>query len=72
MDRLLLLLLFMAWVVQVLAVDIHPAARLGKGIFLLDHAAGVVVGETVMQGIYGVSLRAESLHLVSLPCFCCC
>ena len=28
-------------------VDIHPAARIGKGI-LLDHATGVVIGETAM------------------------
>jgi serine O-acetyltransferase len=30
---------------EVFAVDIHPAARLGRGI-LLDHATGFVVGET--------------------------
>jgi serine O-acetyltransferase len=29
----------------VYSVDIHPAARLGRGIFL-DHATGVVIGET--------------------------
>lgn len=32
---------------EVLGVDIHPAARVGKGIFL-DHATGVVVGETAV------------------------
>jgi serine O-acetyltransferase len=31
------------------AVDIHPAARIGKGI-MLDHATGVVIGETAVVG----------------------
>src|SRR5262249_15948531 len=31
----------------VLQCDIHPAARIGRGIFL-DHATGLVVGETAM------------------------
>jgi len=30
---------------EVFAVDIHPAARIGKGI-LIDHATSVVIGET--------------------------
>lgn len=30
---------------RALQVDVHPAARLGAGIFL-DHAAGIVIGET--------------------------
>jgi serine O-acetyltransferase len=34
---------------QVLAVDLHPAARLGHGI-LLDHGTGVVIGETAVIG----------------------
>jgi UDP-3-O-[3-hydroxymyristoyl] glucosamine N-acyltransferase len=34
---------------EVLAVDIHPAARIGKGI-LLDHGTGVVIGETAVIG----------------------
>lgn len=36
-------------VADVFAVDIHPAARLGRGI-LLDHATGVVIGETAVVG----------------------
>ena len=32
---------------MVFGVDIHPAARLGKGI-LLDHATGLVIGETAV------------------------
>lgn len=31
------------------AVDIHPAARLGKGV-MIDHATGVVIGETAEVG----------------------
>ncbi|MBU3069355.1 serine O-acetyltransferase [Aestuariicella sp. G3-2] len=32
---------------SVFAVDIHPAARIGRGI-MLDHATGIVVGETAV------------------------
>ncbi len=32
---------------EVLGVDIHPAARLGQGI-MLDHATGLVIGETAV------------------------
>jgi serine O-acetyltransferase len=31
------------------AVDIHPAARIGRGI-MLDHATGLVIGETARVG----------------------
>ncbi|MCD7456117.1 hypothetical protein HAX54_030692 [Datura stramonium] len=34
---------------QVFAVDIHPGAKIGSGI-LLDHATGVVIGETAVIG----------------------
>lgn len=34
---------------MVFDVDIHPAARIGKGI-LLDHATGIVIGETAVVG----------------------
>ena len=30
---------------EVYGVDIHPAAKLGKGI-MIDHGTGVVIGET--------------------------
>ena len=33
----------------VFAMDLHPAARFGKGI-LIDHGTGVVVGETAVVG----------------------
>ena len=34
---------------EVFQTDIHPAARIGRGIFL-DHATGLVVGETAVIG----------------------
>ena len=45
---------------MVLGVDIHPAARIGAGVFV-DHATGVVVGETAVIGeevtiLHGVTL----------------
>lgn len=36
-------------IADVFAVDIHPAARIGSSI-LLDHATGVVIGETAVVG----------------------
>ncbi|MTW02426.1 serine O-acetyltransferase [Duganella ginsengisoli] len=44
----------------VCAVDIHPAARLGQGIFL-DHATGLVIGETTV-----VEDEVSILHEVTL------
>jgi serine O-acetyltransferase len=41
-------------------VDIHPAARVGRGI-LLDHATGVVIGETAVIGD-----NVSMLHHVTL------
>jgi serine O-acetyltransferase len=34
---------------EVLSVDIHPGARLGRGI-MIDHAHGIVIGETAVVG----------------------
>lgn len=34
---------------EIFGVDIHPAARFGRGVFI-DHATGVVVGETAVVG----------------------
>ncbi|KAJ3695061.1 hypothetical protein LUZ60_000438 [Juncus effusus] len=48
-DRKPLALALQSRVADVFAVDIHPAARVGKGI-LLDHATGVVIGETAVIG----------------------
>ncbi|KAL0443290.1 UNVERIFIED_CONTAM: Serine acetyltransferase 3, mitochondrial [Sesamum latifolium] len=48
-DRKILALLIQNRVSEVLAVDIHPGAKIGRGI-LFDHATGVVVGETAVIG----------------------
>ncbi len=45
---------------EVFAVDIHPAARIGKGI-LLDHATSLVIGETAV-----VEDNVSILHEVTL------
>ncbi|KAG9443504.1 hypothetical protein H6P81_014844 [Aristolochia fimbriata] len=34
---------------EIFAVDIHPGARIGRGV-LFDHATGVVIGETAVLG----------------------
>ena len=43
-----------------LQVDIHPAARIGWGI-MIDHATGVVIGETAVVGD-----NVSMLHHVTL------
>ncbi|XP_057960995.1 serine acetyltransferase 1, chloroplastic-like [Malania oleifera] len=58
--RAALALVIQSRVSEVFAVDIHPGARIGQGV-LLDHATGVVVGETTVIGD-GVSI----LHSVTL------
>jgi len=55
------------WVHAKTGVDIHPGARIGHGLFI-DHATGVVIGETCRIGdrvkIYqGVTLGAKSSAL---------
>ncbi|WP_384423577.1 serine O-acetyltransferase, partial [Streptomyces sp. NPDC059071] len=35
------------WCARIYNVDIHPAARIGKGLFV-DHAMGIVIGETAV------------------------
>ena len=45
---------------ELFQVDIHPAARMGSGLFI-DHATGVVIGETAVVGddvsmLHGVTL----------------
>lgn len=45
---------------QVLSVDIHPAARIGRGI-LMDHATSIVIGETAI-----VEDNVSMLHEVTL------
>ena len=45
---------------KVYSVDIHPAARFGKGIFI-DHATGIVIGETAV-----IEDNVSMLHDVTL------
>jgi serine O-acetyltransferase len=55
----------------VTGIEIHPAARLGRGLFI-DHGMGVVIGETaeigdnvtLLQGVTlgGTSLKKEKRH----------
>jgi len=45
---------------EVFAVDIHPAATIGRGI-MLDHATGLVIGETAVVGD-----NVSILHAVTL------
>jgi serine O-acetyltransferase len=45
--RELMALYFQNRISDLFAVDIHPAARLGRGI-MIDHATGVVIGETAV------------------------
>ena len=56
-----------ARVSEVLAIDMHPGATLGKGL-LLDHGTGVVIGETSRVGdnvsiMQNVTLGGE-LHAI--------
>ena len=48
-DRKAMALFFQSRISQLFAVDIHPAARMGRGI-MIDHATGVVIGETAVVG----------------------
>ncbi len=48
---------------QIYAVDIHPATKMGSGI-VLDHATGIVIGETAIVGddvliLHGVTLGTK-------------
>ncbi len=45
--RFALAYFFQSHIALIFGVDIHPAARLGKGI-MLDHATGIVIGETAV------------------------
>jgi serine O-acetyltransferase len=48
-NRKALALFFQNLISTVFCVDIHPAAKIGRGI-LIDHASGVVIGETTVVG----------------------
>ncbi len=53
-------MLLQSRVSEVLHVDIHPAATIGRGI-LMDHATGIVIGETAVVGD-----NCSLLHQVTL------
>jgi serine O-acetyltransferase len=53
-------LFFQSRISELFDVDIHPAARLGRGI-MIDHATGVVIGETAV-----VEDDVSMLHGVTL------
>jgi serine O-acetyltransferase len=53
-------LYFQSRISELFAVDIHPAAKLGRGI-MIDHATGVVIGETAV-----VEDDVSMLHGVTL------
>lgn len=55
-----LALMIQSQVSGVFHVDIHPAAQVGQGV-LLDHATGVVIGETAVVGD-----NVSMLHHVTL------
>ncbi len=59
-DRHTLALFFQSQISVGLDVDIHPAARMGCGI-LVDHATGIVIGETAV-----VENDVSILHAVTL------
>ena len=59
-DRQPLALYLQSRISEVFAVDIHPAARIGYEI-LMDHATGIVIGETAV-----VEDQVSMLHAVTL------
>lgn len=58
--RKFLALFIQSRISEVFSVDIHPAAQIGTGIFV-DHAHGIVIGETVV-----VEDNVSMLHAVTL------
>jgi serine O-acetyltransferase len=58
--RNMLALFFQHQISEVFSVDIHPAATMGAGI-MLDHATGLVIGETAVVGD-----NVSILHSVTL------
>lgn len=46
-DRRALALYLQSRMSELFAVDIHPAVKIGKGVFM-DHATGIVIGETAL------------------------
>ena len=59
-NRFPMALFLQSRVSELFAIDIHPAARLGRGI-MMDHATGIVIGETAV-----VDDDVSMLHGVNL------
>lgn len=51
---------FQSRISELYQLDIHPAARIGKGVFI-DHGTGIVIGETAVVGD-----EVSMLHAVTL------
>ena len=51
---------FQSRISELFQVDIHPAAKIGKGVFV-DHGTGIVIGETAVVGD-----EVSMLHAVTL------
>lgn len=65
-ERRELALYFQNQISETFAVDIHPAAQIGSGI-MLDHATGLVIGETAVVGdnvsiLHAVTLGGSGAH----------
>src|SRR5262249_35183225 len=59
-DRHAMALFLQSRISELFAVDVHPAARMGRGI-MIDHGTGVVIGETAV-----VEDDVSMLHGVTL------
>lgn len=59
-DRRAMALYLQSRISELFAVDIHPAAKVGRGVFI-DHATGIVIGETAV-----VEDDVSMLHGVTL------
>ncbi|UTA49624.1 serine O-acetyltransferase [Simiduia sp. 21SJ11W-1] len=59
-ERRALAMYFQNQIAETFSVDIHPAAKLGAGI-MMDHATGIVIGETAV-----VADNVSMLHGVTL------
>lgn len=66
-QRTELALFFQNRVSVVFGVDIHPAARIGSGI-MLDHASGIVIGETAVVGNNVSIMQAVTLGGTGKEC----
>jgi serine O-acetyltransferase len=54
------------WAHAITGTDIHPGARIGRN-FFIDHATGVVIGETAEIGNYVKLYQGVTLGALSFP-----